>query len=966
MRLRTSIFACVAAILASGRVLPAQTRAVPSLDWRTIETRYFVIHYPRSAEAWTLDVARHIDAVHDAVGRVVGNAPARRVSIIVEDPSNQSNGYAIPMLEDPLIYFWPMPPDPTSGIGDSRGWGEMLSVHEYTHIAHLTRATRNPWERFLTRLSPLRVGPIAIKSPRWVDEGYATYVEGELTGSGRPHSAWRAAVLREWALEGKLPTYGQLDVDSRFLGGDMAYLAGSAFLEWLVQRQGGGDSTLVHLWRRMSAREDRPFDESFAGVFGGYPADLYGRFTAELTGRALDVERAIDAGVASRADSGRGTTVQSLAWGTGAPAVSPNGKLMAIVLARRGAPSRVVIWKTAADTADTAAARARAKLLALDPEDVPAVAWRPAPRAPLATLYPHAGFAYASPRFMPNGRRVLLVRRSARRDGLLRDDLFLWDPLHGTVRRVTRDAGIRSADPAPDGRHAVADRCVEGICDVVLVDLSTGATHTLAAGAARLVYYRPRFSHDGSRVIVSVQRDSRWDLEVIDLRAPAPTPNAMGPRDGVNRYEGAFLPGDTSVVFTTDAGGIPNIAVMQLASGDEHALTAVASAASAPEPDRRSNTVYFLRLHADGLDLASVSDTTSVPTLSTSTALDPATVPAPAPADTFARSALRPPHAYGLGPRNLIVLPTLSFAAEGKSLGLMMAGTDPVGRLTWAATGVYGDRGTWRGASLGGAWRGWPVAVAAEGFYADEHPSEQHGGVAAPAYLDARYAGGDAALSFERDYSGSAHAVRLGAAAGQLDGDVYRRQPRTLAFAEYRGQFRQTPNEWRLDEEVAVNGAGGRTADSSWARGTVSAGALVARDGLGVTARVTYGEVARGAPAYEEFALGGTDPMLYDQSIASQRTAMPATPLGIATGRRVATYRVDLPFGVFSPYFWAGSAGESLHAWHRIVGIETSIQESGVWAIHVPDMRVVAGAGYSLDDPTRHRTTFYITWVYRP
>lgn len=962
MRLRTPILTAAAVLLATGAPA-AQTRTVPSLDWRTVETRYFVIHYPRSAEAWTLDVARRIDAVHDAVGSVVGNAPSRRVTIIVEDPSNQSNGYAIPMLEDPLIYFWPTPPDPTSGIGDSRGWGELLSVHEYTHIAHLTRPTRNPWERFLTRLSPLRVGPIAIKSPRWVDEGYATYIEGKLTGSGRPHSAWRAAVLREWALEGKLPTYGQLNVGNRFLGGDMAYLAGSAFLEWLVDRK--GDSSLVHLWRRMSARQDRTFDESFAGVFGGYPSDLYGRFTAELTGHALDVQRALDATAAARPDSGRGTTVQSLDWGTGAPAVSRNGALMAIVLARRNAPRRVVIWKTATDTSDTAAARARAKLLALDPEDVPAIEWRPPSKVPLATLYPHAGFAYAAPRFMPNGRKVLLVRRTGRGDGLLRDDLFLWDPLHGSVRQVTHNAGIRTADPAPDGRHAVADRCLDGICDVVLVDLSTGAVRMLAAGTPHVVYYRPRYSNDGRRVIVSVQRDGRWGLATIALAAPEPVPNAIGPRDGVNRYGGAYLRGDTSIVFTSDSGGIPNIAVMQLASGEEHALTAVAGAASAPEPDRASHTVYFLRLHADGLDLASVADTAPVPTLSTSDTLEPATVPAPATADSFAGATLHPPRPYGLGPRSLIVLPTLSFAAEGKSFGAMVAGTDPVGRLTWTATGVYGDRGTWRGGAIAGAWRGWPATITAEAFYADERPSEQHG-VAGPAYLDARYAGGDATLALERDYTASAHAMRVGASAGQLDGASYHRQARTLGFAEYRGAFRQTPNEWRFDEHVALAGAGGRTADSSWARGTISARVDVARDGMGIAAQAMYGQVARGAPAYELFALGGTNPMLYDQGIATQRAAMPAAPLGIGAGRRVATYRVDLPLGVFSPYFWSGSAGRSLVTWHRIVGVEASLEENGIWAMHVPDMRVVAGAGYSLDDPIRHHTTFYITWVYRP
>ena len=965
MRVTTSILACVAAVFAAGHRLQAQTLTIPSLAWRTIETRYFVIHYPQSAQAWTLDMAHRIDAVHDAVSTVVGNAPAHRVTLVVEDPNNVSNGFALPLLEDPVIFFWPMPPDPTSGIGDSRGWGELLSVHEYTHIAHLTRPTRNTWERVMTRLSPLRLGPIAIRAPRWVDEGYATYIEGKLTGMGRPHSAWRAAVLREWALEGKLPTYGQLDTDNRFLGGDMAYLAGSAFLDWLVERR--GDSSLVHLWRRMSARQVRTFDDAFAGVFGGYPADLYGRFTAELTGHALDVERDVEQRVASRPDSGRGTTVQALTWGTGGPAVSRDGTRMAIVLARRNAPSRVVVWKTSTDRSDTAAARARAALLERDPEDVPAITWRPAPKTPLATLYPHAGFAYGSPRFMPNGNELLLVRRTGRGDGALRDDLFTWNIESGAVRRITRDAGIRTADPSPDGRQAVADRCVEGICDLVLVDLATGATRTLAAGSPHVVYYRPRYSSDGTRVLVSVQRDGTWQLALLDLRAPEQVPNAIGPRDGVNRYQAAFLPGDASIVFSTDSGGIPNIAVMQLASEATRAITAVASAASDPEPDHVSHTVYFLRLHAGGLDLASVPDTASLPpTFATSPALAPATVPAAASSDSFAAAALQSTSAYGVGPRNLVVLPTLSLAAEGKSLGAVVSGTDPVGRLTWIASGVYGDRGTWRGASIGAAWRGWPVAIAAAGYYADERPSRQHGGLSAPTYLDVRYAGGDAVASIERQYTGTAHAVRAGVSAGQIDGAQYAHQTRTLGFAEYRGAFRQTPNDWRFDEGVSVAGAGGRTADTSWARGMVAAVAQVGRSGWSLAAHATYGQAARGAPAYEEFVLGGTIPPLFDDWLASQRASMPAAPLGIAVGRRAATYRIDLPLGIVSPYFWAGSAGSELHDWHRYAGIEASLDETGLWAIHVPDVHVQVGAGYSLDRPARHRTTVYIALRFRP
>ena len=55
----------------------------------------------------------------------------------------------------------------------------------------------------------------------------------------------------------------------------MAYLAGSAYLEWLAAKR--GDSSLVHLWRRMTARRKRSFDEAFIGVYGDSPKEQIGR-----------------------------------------------------------------------------------------------------------------------------------------------------------------------------------------------------------------------------------------------------------------------------------------------------------------------------------------------------------------------------------------------------------------------------------------------------------------------------------------------------------------------------------------------------------------------------------------------------------------------------------------------------------------------------------------------------------------
>ena len=128
----------------------AQETTLPHLRWRTLDTRYFRFFFTADAREWTRDVASRIDAAHEAVAALVGSAPTKRVMVIVEDPNNISNGFALPLLDHPLIFLWPTPPDPASSLGNGT-WSDQLSIHEFAHIAHLTRESRNPAIRRLTR-----------------------------------------------------------------------------------------------------------------------------------------------------------------------------------------------------------------------------------------------------------------------------------------------------------------------------------------------------------------------------------------------------------------------------------------------------------------------------------------------------------------------------------------------------------------------------------------------------------------------------------------------------------------------------------------------------------------------------------------------------------------------------------------------------------------------------------------------
>jgi hypothetical protein len=265
-------------------------------------------------------------------------------------------------------------------------------------------------------------------------------------------------VLRGWALEGALPSYGAINGGGGYLGGSFAYLMGSAYLEWLGAR--AGDSSITAVWRRASARVNRGFDQAFTGVYGEGPAALYGRFTAQLTADAFALRARLDS--AGRVE---GTLDQRLGYTTGDPALARDGRRMALELSGGPtAPSRIVVWRVGPgvprDTAaDSSEARGRRRLLRRDPEDVPAVRAFPRARRPESVLLAANGAAHHDPRFFADGRRVLVWRADVTADDVIRPDLFVWDTRTGRLARVTRGANVRDADPSPDGRAAVGVRC---------------------------------------------------------------------------------------------------------------------------------------------------------------------------------------------------------------------------------------------------------------------------------------------------------------------------------------------------------------------------------------------------------------------------------------------------------------------------------------------------------------------------
>jgi hypothetical protein len=945
-------------IAASGATARCQPAPRPWLDWRTAETEHFVLHYPVAYREWTLALAQRIEGVRDQVTAVVGYSPLRKVHIVVDDPVNDANGYAFPTLDAPTIVLWPTPPDPRSEIGNARVWEELLATHEFTHIAHLTRPSRNRWKRLLWSLSPVPLGPITTKAPRWVLEGYATYVEGKVTGSGRPNNAWRAAIIRQFALEGKLPSYATMSATGDWETGSFAYLVGSAYLEWLARR--GGDSSLVALWRRTTAVTDRSFDQAFSGVYGDPPAELYGRFVAEVTANALALDRAL-----SHAGLVEGTLVQRLIRTPGDPAVSPDGRHVAITIRRIDSPSQLVVWQTAAEP-DTTAERRRAKQIARDPEDVPDREFYPRPKKPVITLMAEDGAPFEQPRWFGDARRLLVTRRTPLADGTLRGDLYVWNAENGDLRQVTHGAGIQEADPSRDGTWAAATRCAHGWCDLVRVDLATGVVRLLRPGSVTRNYYRPRISHRTGEILVGEQSADRWRIALVS--STSGELRYADPDDGVTRYDAAFAPDGRTIIATSEAGGIPNLVRIDTDSVVTR-LTSTTGAAVGGDvaPD---GAVWFLDLQGKGYDLRRLSDSvTSAPQFPLASVLvDPASpVLPPSISRSAADSTYRPrlaavpgERAYALGPSRVRYLPSGTSGAGGSSLQLGLVRSDPVGRYGALLLGSVGSPALPQGGMLVLTSNASRTPLTASGWASHEAPSREFATALAEG-LDVSRIGG--ALRAERTHVGDGWdaGAAIAALGERQHASTFTPATRSAAIVAMHGSARQRDDRTRYEESLALMGEAGRIDSGAYLRnrGMFVLGLAAGTQPL-TTLRVSFGNVSGRGALRERFAIGGVPSPLMDSLYDARRVALPAYPVASMTGTSFTAYRVTAPLASFALFY--GSATTDLFR-HQLRSFGAELQQSGpsIAALGTPAVDLVTGFARAVDAPVKGRWQYYLS-----
>lgn len=889
----------------------------PAAGWQTIETAHFRVHFPREYTAWAERAASRLESVREAVTKEVGFSPETKIDVVVMNPSARPNGLAYPILDGPRIVLYTEAPGPEEEIGAYGHWIDLLTVHETAHIIHMLRPSRNPLTRALEK-SVLPFNPITLRGPRWVLEGYATVIEGRLTGAGRPTSTMRAMILRKWAQNGRLPTYTQLNSDRRFLGMSMAYLMGSAYLEWLEERTGPG--SLQRLWARMTARQRRSFDVAFEGVFGDNPQDLYGRFVAELTASAMEIDRA--------GGLREGELWQETTRGSGDPAVSPDGRMLAAVLRPRERPQRLVIWSTERDEEAEKKDRERIeKMLQRDPEDVAPVRVKPLPRKELYALTLPDGGDIESPRWMRHGTALLYTHRTSDRDGFLHHDLFAWTPATATIRRITELADVKDADPFPRGDRAVAVRSRFGTTQLVTVDLTTGVVTPLNEPSIDVVYTNPRVSPDGTRIAYVAHRAGRWTLNLHEVATNMST-NVPLP-EGADASGANWLT-EQSLVATLSRNGYAEVHRIPV-QGPAVALTRTSGGALQPTASS-DGQVYFMSLEPDGFVIRKIG--TDVAELPPPMQFDRPLVPAlpgtPAEVQPFVAQPLDAPRDYGIGRQEFAWFAGQNFSPEQRALELGVRFGDVVGRLDTLVIGSYGRSDAPTGAAISTAWRGWPVDVSAHAFTAEEREVDRSG------------------VELRGTWATRSPLRRLLFEAGGLAGDD------ELLFGAATFTTRQLRDRWRYEQSVHLEADVDE--NDLHARGVLAL--AVAHGSFRLSGRYQREEG-------DGLTVGGLASSILPRSAYARRILDPALPLASLAGDRYDGWRIDTNIpGIPLTFFY--QRHEIGRARLRLAGVEHATRIDPSPILRTPGFDLTLGAARIFDGALRDETKYWLGVRWRP
>ncbi|MDH4037130.1 MAG: biopolymer transporter Tol, partial [Candidatus Krumholzibacteria bacterium] len=266
----------------------------PGLDWRTLSTEHFDVHYHAGAEWTAQEVARVAEEIYPFITGVYEYEP-KRCHFVILDTEDYANGAAY--YYDNKIEIWAT--NLEFGLRGTTDWIQNVVTHEFTHIVAIQASMKMPLRipalyfqavGFETEKRPdvITGYPDLIISypitgtvvPAWWAEGVAQY-----QSPGRRYDCWdthRDMILRMAVTEDRMLTYDDMGfLGHRGLGNEQVYDHGYGLVRYIAATY--GPESIDRINERLGKFYRLTMDGAMKDVTGKGGRDIYRDWVASLS-----------------------------------------------------------------------------------------------------------------------------------------------------------------------------------------------------------------------------------------------------------------------------------------------------------------------------------------------------------------------------------------------------------------------------------------------------------------------------------------------------------------------------------------------------------------------------------------------------------------------------------------------------------------------------------------------------------